>query len=32
MRLAFAVANPVTILQKNKTITQRFPFGAVTSA
>ena len=32
MRLAYATVNPVTILQKNKTITQRFPFGAVTSA
>ena len=30
MRLAYATANPVTIMQKNKTITQRFPFGAVT--
>ena len=30
MRVAYATANPVTIMQKNKTITQRFPFGAVT--
>lgn len=29
MRLAYAVANPVTILQPNKSITQRFPFGVV---
>ena len=32
MRLAYATVNPVTIMEKNKTITQRFPFGAVTSA
>jgi HK97 family phage major capsid protein len=29
MRLAFAVANPVTIMQKTKTIEQRFPFGLI---
>lgn len=29
MRLAYAVASPVTILQPNKTISQRFPFGLV---
>lgn len=32
MRLAFAVANPVTIMQKGKPITQRFPFGAITTS
>ena len=31
MRMAYAVANPVTILQPTKTITQRFPFGVVQS-
>ena len=29
MRMAYAVANPVTIMQPNKTISQRFPFGVV---
>jgi HK97 family phage major capsid protein len=29
MRLAYATVNPVTVLQRNKAITQRFPFGAV---
>lgn len=29
LRLAYAVANPVTILQRTKTISQRFPFGLV---
>jgi HK97 family phage major capsid protein len=29
MRLAYATVNPVTIMQKNQTITQRWPFGAV---
>jgi hypothetical protein len=31
MRLAYATVNPVTILQRGKSITQRFPFGAVTT-
>lgn len=31
MRLAYATVNPVTIMQRNKTITQRFPFGVVTT-
>jgi hypothetical protein len=31
MRIAYAVANPVTILQPTKSITQRFPFGVVQS-
>src|SRR5580704_569164 len=31
MRLAYATVNPVTIMQRSKTITQRFPFGAVTT-
>jgi HK97 family phage major capsid protein len=31
MRLAYATVNPVTILQRSKTITQRFPFGVVTT-
>lgn len=29
MRMAYAVANPVTIMQPNKTISQRFPFGII---
>jgi HK97 family phage major capsid protein len=29
MRLAYATVNPVTVMQKNQTITQRWPFGAV---
>jgi HK97 family phage major capsid protein len=29
MRLAYATVNPVTIMQPNKTITQRWPFGAL---
>jgi HK97 family phage major capsid protein len=29
MRLAYATANPVTVMNKNKTITQRWPFGTV---
>jgi HK97 family phage major capsid protein len=31
VRLAYATCNPVTMLQKTKTITQRFPFGVVTT-
>jgi HK97 family phage major capsid protein len=31
MRLAYATVNPTTIMQRNKTITQRFPFGVVTT-
>lgn len=31
MRMAYAVANPVTILQPTKSITQRFPFGVIQS-
>jgi HK97 family phage major capsid protein len=31
MRLAYATVNPVTIMQRNKPITQRFPFGVVTT-
>jgi HK97 family phage major capsid protein len=31
MRIAYATVNPVTIMQRSKTITQRFPFGAVTT-
>jgi HK97 family phage major capsid protein len=31
MRLAYATVNPVTIMQRNKAITSRFPFGAVTT-
>lgn len=31
MRLAYATVNPVTIMARNKTITQRFPFGVVTT-
>jgi HK97 family phage major capsid protein len=29
MRMAYAVANPVTIMQPTKTISQRFPFGII---
>jgi HK97 family phage major capsid protein len=29
MRLAYAVINPVTIMQPGQTITQRWPFGAI---
>jgi HK97 family phage major capsid protein len=29
MRLAYATVAPVTVMQRNKAITQRFPFGAV---
>jgi HK97 family phage major capsid protein len=29
MRMAYAVANPVTIMQPSKTISQRFPFGII---
>jgi HK97 family phage major capsid protein len=29
MRMAYAVANPVTIMQPGKTISQRFPFGVI---
>jgi len=29
MRLAYATVNPVTVLNKGKTITQRWPFGTV---
>jgi HK97 family phage major capsid protein len=31
MRLAYATVNPATIQNRNKTITQRFPFGVVTT-
>jgi len=30
MRLAYAVANPVTAIARDKSITQRFPFGVIT--
>src|SRR5215469_6837006 len=29
MRLAYATVNPATVMNKNKTITQRWPFGTV---
>ncbi len=29
MRLAYATVNPVTIMQRGKTISQRWPFGAI---
>ena len=32
MRIAYATVNPVTVMQRNKTILQRFPFGAVTTS
>jgi HK97 family phage major capsid protein len=31
LRIAYATVNPVTIMARNKPITQRFPFGAVTT-
>jgi HK97 family phage major capsid protein len=30
-RMAYATVNPVTLIQRNKSITQRFPFGVITT-
>jgi len=31
LRMAYATVNPVSLMSRNKTITQRFPFGVVTT-